>query len=1139
MSKYVSPSFPRLLGFAPGLLALLLTSATVPARAPAREVPENLAQVIERALAEEDYSAVWQVGVPSPTVDGAWQATNSAHHFRTFFYEHGVRVEPQRTDSIRWSFGMALGQLARGGESFEPELRAVNAEGNRIEYDRGDIVEWYLNDERGLEQGFNLAKRPLAEREGLLELVLDIHGDLSFQIHDEGKRVQIFGGKEKPSLSLGGLYAHDSAGRALETFFAVRGENLIIEVDDEEASYPIVVDPTLIHEEATFEAINEVDAARFGTSIDIDGELAIVGSNGPGAGVAYVFERNSAGTWIYKAKLYADLAESDLNFGTDVAITATHALVGAPGDSDAEFRSGAVYSYERQANGTYFIPQKLLSANPDFEGSFGASLDATAAKLVVGAPFEDNGSIRQAGAVHAYQLFDGSWTHRQHLLPGSSERDTNFGTSVAIDDTTMIVGSPGEEHSNGTGVVQVFTGFASGTYLNIGELKVAGTEDLGFSVDVDGDSIVAGAPWTDFAGRSDCGAVAYFSRATGPWLHLDTQFGLGEGDRRGWSVAVDEDDLGVARVAVGEPGRASRSGAALMFRSIGGGLIFERLLTAPSFDVRAELGESVAIDDGFLLVGAPEARIGSDRPGRVVAYQLESQGWTSRGSIKGRDRDHAERFGRSVDIVGNMAVVGASQDKDRAFNAGGVWIFEEEDGTWSLTAKLSSGSSAVSGGRFGRAVATDGTRIVVGAPYEFVGGIKSGAAYIFQRNFVGNFGSGSRLTPPDPFEGMEFGKAVDLAQGKVVVGAPSTYEDEKGAVYVYGFNIVWSMEQKITQIGATFGDHLGTSIDFDGTDLFIGIPEDGVVAPGGGAVMHCRLNSLGAYVAVNEIAPEALAEGANFGHSLGRSGDWLVVGAPGDRSAFVYERTLEFTFSPHSVIEGDVTDFGRKVAVDQDLIAVGGGSYAAAFARAGAFWIETELRPSDGEFTVGPNVKSVPVAVSEGRVLVGHPAQDVERNQEGKAFLFRPDLPGAIVPYGFSTYDCPCDNYDIGNHAGCLNSTGFGGRLEGYGSARAAPLDLRMKATGLIPGKNAMLFVGSRFGSGIPFGDGMRVAMGQIRRLGLRQVSSAGEAEWEALPLTVEVGELRYFQVMYRDNASSPCGSRFNLTNGVQVEFQP
>jgi plastocyanin len=147
---------------------------------------------------------------------------------------------------------------------------------------------------------------------------------------------------------------------------------------------------------------------------------------------------------------------------------------------------------------------------------------------------------------------------------------------------------------------------------------------------------------------------------------------------------------------------------------------------------------------------------------------------------------------------------------------------------------------------------------------------------------------------------------------------------------------------------------------------------------------------------------------------------------------------------------------------------------------------------------------------------------------------------------GSAFCDCaaaaPCSNTGAAG-AGCANSSGAGAVLSGSGSASAAADDLALTATGLLPGKAALLFAGGsqvNGGAGLPFGDGLRCAGAPIRRLGVRVPGAAGAASWGP-GLTAAggwgAGDTRSFQVWYRDAATSPCGNAFNLSNGYSVSF--
>jgi len=138
---------------------------------------------------------------------------------------------------------------------------------------------------------------------------------------------------------------------------------------------------------------------------------------------------------------------------------------------------------------------------------------------------------------------------------------------------------------------------------------------------------------------------------------------------------------------------------------------------------------------------------------------------------------------------------------------------------------------------------------------------------------------------------------------------------------------------------------------------------------------------------------------------------------------------------------------------------------------------------------------------------------------------------------------CPCGNDDV--TAGCTNSSGSGARLDFTGTASVALDDLGLVGANLLPGKPAMLFVGDALvngGSGSLFGDGLRCTGGSIQRLGVLLPDSSGAANWGsgfAGSLGWSAGDLRRFQIWYRDPENSPCGFDFNLSNGLEVIWQP
>ncbi len=170
-------------------------------------------------------------------------------------------------------------------------------------------------------------------------------------------------------------------------------------------------------------------------------------------------------------------------------------------------------------------------------------------------------------------------------------------------------------------------------------------------------------------------------------------------------------------------------------------------------------------------------------------------------------------------------------------------------------------------------------------------------------------------------------------------------------------------------------------------------------------------------------------------------------------------------------------------------------------------------------------------------------AAGVERTvYNGLAYTAIPPGTGYCFGDGAGT-TCPCGNVGASG-AGCANSTGSGGVLTESGTVSVLADDLTFLASGLLPNQSALLFVGLNAvntGNGLIFGDGLRCAGGSIVRLGVRVPDAGGVANWGpglgASGGWVS-GDTRYFQTWYRDPSGSPCGSGFNLTNGVALTFQ-
>ena len=167
---------------------------------------------------------------------------------------------------------------------------------NRLEYQRGPLVEWYVNDHRGLEQGFTLQEPPPGRGDrGDLHLDLAYAGGLRPTLMDGGSGIEWRDQAGEAVLRYSGLYAYDASGRQLPAHLELpspwQGEGLGVRVvvDDSTARYPITVDPWL--QVAKLAASDGAANNSFGSSVAISGDTVVVGAYGDDSykGSAYVF----------------------------------------------------------------------------------------------------------------------------------------------------------------------------------------------------------------------------------------------------------------------------------------------------------------------------------------------------------------------------------------------------------------------------------------------------------------------------------------------------------------------------------------------------------------------------------------------------------------------------------------------------------------------------------------------------------------------------------------------------------------------------------------------------------------------------------------------------------------------------------
>ena len=474
----------------------------------------------------------------------------------------------------------------------------------------------------------------------------------------------------------------------------------------------------------------------------------------------------------------------------------------------------------------------------------------TVTPVLVRVTAEDGVSVREYNVILTRQ---GISLQTDYVKASNTDENDFFGSSVALDGDTLVVVALGESSS------------ATGVNGN----------------QIDNSASSSGAAYVFVRSGSTWSQQAYLKASN-----------TGANDQFGYSVALDGDTLvvgagGEDSIATGVNGNqsdnsASSSGAAYVFVRSGDTWSQQAYLKASNADVDDRFGNSIALDGDTLVVGARSEDSGAtgvngdqfnnSALGSGAAYIFVRSGgtWSQQAYLKASNSGTIDEFGWSLDLDGDTLVVGAVYESSNAagvdgdelnnlaLSSGAAYVFFRSGGTWSQQAYLKA-SNTDANDRFGSSVAVDGDTLVVGALLEDssatgVNGnqtdnsaLASGGAYVFVR--IGSIWyQEAYLKASNTGEDDQFGYSVKLHGDTLVVGSHfedggatgvdgsnNNSADFSGAAYVFvrsGSN--WSQEDYLKASTADSGDLFGQSVALDGDTVVVGAIHESSNATGVG-----------------------------------------------------------------------------------------------------------------------------------------------------------------------------------------------------------------------------------------------------------------------------------------------------------------
>ncbi len=529
-------------------------------------------------------------------------------------YQVSVKDEGLVIQQGQNSWGLNLVSLGDEQKLVAVQDSKLEVKQNRAEYHYGsNVTAWYENGPLGLQQGVTIQTSVKENLNSKLKVNLQQNGNLVSELKNQKLILKDASGSEV--LKYGTLLAYDAKGKVLPSEMKLIDRILSLEVDDRDATYPVVIDPFI--QNARIITDDGVSGDHFGCSFALDGSTMFVGAYLSSDGVSrpgavYVFNKVE-GVWVQGQKIFAsDKVDSD-KFGTSLAFSGSTLLVGAPGATvGATADQGAAYLFSK--TGSLWVEDQKISGSDATAGNNVAyTVAINDSTLVLGAITATVGANVNQGAAYVFTKTGSTWEEKQKLFDDEGHATGFLGYSVAVDNSQVIIGAPGETNEGvRTGAVYVFS--RSGDTWTASQ-KLAAEDGaindyFGSALALYDTTLVIGAQYADLASVADKGAAYVFNRSGSTWSQFQKIIA---------SDGLEEDNF----------------------------------------------GSSVSFDGSTIVIGAENASVGAnDGQGAVYVFKLVSSTWTENQKLVASDGAAYDRFGSPIFVKDYLVSVGIRSSSD-------------------------------------------------------------------------------------------------------------------------------------------------------------------------------------------------------------------------------------------------------------------------------------------------------------------------------------------------------------------------------------------------------------------------------------------------------------------------------------------
>ena len=646
---------------------------------------------------------------------------------------------------------------------------------------------------------------------------------------------------------------------------------------------------------------------HFGTSVAIRGDYAISSSYSDDGekGSAYIFYK-SGGTWTQQTKLVASDAAGSDRFGWSVAIDGDYAIIGSVLDDDPT-DSGSAYIFKR--SGTTWTQQaKLTASDAQASDDFGYSVAISGDYAIVGAWNEDTGGT-DAGAAYVFKgTTTTSSTVSEHPPSALTGTQTGGGGGYTVTSSSDAYNNTGFYNWKLYNKILINEGWHTSAIFNsTSPHNYSGSASLG-GVSGEWNKLEFPAPFV-------CDYVILYSRDASSPQKPDDWVILGSNDDSNWTQLVTTTTVPTTSgltVQISDTNSYKyfaiviKSTHSSQYCSIGELKYFgympslttwsqQQKILSSDIGAGDQFGISVDIDGEYTIIGANYEDTGGSNAGAAYIFKRETTSLNTVGhaipdehtsyygasdwicqSVSGTVGiyKHIYRTGTPVDSGLNTLQYDSSTStwsdhgahtpvylsKNSASNSNTTSVSGVNEGDvirgWNTTAQRGQFTQPASGNieiwpqqqkilssdieandQFGRSVSLSGDYTIVSAHLEDTGATSVGAAYVYKRDGT-TWTQEFKFQASDKQDSDKFGESVSISGNRVVVGAnlEDTGGSNAGAAYIFERSgTTWTEVKKITASGAGADDYFGQTVAIDGTNVIVGARSEDTKGSNAGA----------------------------------------------------------------------------------------------------------------------------------------------------------------------------------------------------------------------------------------------------------------------------------------------------------------